>query len=174
MAHGKSTAKSEGKALAAALGKRNPRVWVVVADGAQARILESEAAHAGVTVRLDLSSDARLTGGKLAAGPLPRGQRSASSARYGIEPRQSLKQHEKALFVRRVADLLTGGRSRYDQLILVAPARVVAALREALPAAVDAKIVLTRNSDMTWMSVPDILKRLGPIGAHIQKSRIGD
>lgn len=156
------------------LGKsKNKRIWVIVADGGHARILESETAHAGVSVRLDLSSDARLTGGKLAAGRLPRGQESVGSARHGIEPRVSLKQHEKDLFVARLADYLKGGRSRFDQLVVVAPTRINAALRDALPEAVAAKIVMTRNSDMTWMSVPEILGRLGPLGTQIQKSRAG-
>ena len=152
---------------------KDKRVWVVVADGGQARILESDSAHAGVSVRLDISSDARLTGGKLAAGRLPRAQESANSARHGIEPRVSLKQHEKDLFVTRLADYLKGGRTRFDQLAIVAPAKVAAALKAALPAAIGDRVVLTRNTDMTWMSVPEILKRLGPLGTQIQKTRGG-
>jgi protein required for attachment to host cells len=152
---------------------KDKRVWVIVADGGHARILESHTSHAGVSVRLDVDSDARLTGGKLAAGRLPRGQESANSARHGIEPRVSLKQHEKDLFVARLADYLKGGRSRFDQLVVVAPAKIANALKGALPAAVTDRIVMTRHSDMTWMSVAEVLKRLGPLGTQIQKSREG-
>lgn len=152
---------------------KDKRIWVVVADGGQARVLESDTAHAGVSVRLDISSDARLTGGKLAAGRLPRAQESANAARHGIEPRVSLKQHEKDLFVARLADYLKGGRSRFDQLVIVAPVKIGSALKGALPTAIADRIVMSRNTDMTWMSVPEILKRLGPLGAQIQKTRGG-
>ncbi|WP_374651733.1 host attachment protein [Dongia sp.] len=152
---------------------KDKRVWVIVADGGQARILESDTAHAGVSVRLDINSDARQTGGKLAAGRLPRTQESSGSARHGIEPRVSLKQHEKDLFVARLADYLKGSRSRFDQLVIVAPVKINSALKAALPVALAERVVMSRNSDMTWMSVPEVLKRLGPLGAQIQKARGG-
>ncbi len=158
-------------AAASASNKKNKRIWVVVAVGGQARVLESEASHAGVSVRLDISSDARQTGGKLAADRLPRAQESANSARHGIEPRVSIKQHEKDLFVARLADYLKGGRTRFDELVIVAPARIAKALKEELPAPVAAKIALTKQADMTWMSNAEILKRLGPVGKQIQKQR---
>lgn len=159
--------------MASATRGKSKRTWIVVADGGHARILESETLHTGVAIRFEMHSDARLTGGKLAADRLPRAQESASSARHGIEPRTSLKQHEKDLFVARLADYLKGGRSRFDHLVIVAPARIGKSLIDMLPAPVAAKVALTRNVDMTWMGVPEILKRLGPIGKQLQKSREG-
>lgn len=153
--------------------RKSKRTWVVVADGGQGRILESEATHSGVIVRFEASSGARLTGGKLAADRLPRAQDSAGPTRHGIEPRQSLKQHEKEIFIARLADYLKGGRNNFDQLVLVAPGRMAKALQAALPSSIAAKIIMTRSSDMTWMPVADVLKRLGPIGKEIQRSREG-
>ncbi|WP_374383760.1 host attachment protein [Dongia sp.] len=152
---------------------KDMRTWIVIADGGHARILESDTLHTGVAVRLEMHSDSRLIGGKLAADRLPRAQESANSARHGIEPRLSLKQHEKDLFVARLADYLKGGRSRFDQLVIVAPSRIGKSLVQLLPPPVAAKIALCRNSDMTWMGVAEILTRLGPIGKQLQKSREG-
>src|SRR5688572_17182429 len=84
------------------------RTWIVVADGGHARIMESAHPHSGITVRLDVTSDARLTAGRLAADRLPRTQESGNSARHGIAPRLSLKDHEKRLFAARLADYLRG------------------------------------------------------------------
>lgn len=159
--------------LARVARKKNPRTWIVVADGGQARILESETLHSGVAVRLDISSDARLTGGKLAAGRLPRAQESFGSARHGIQPRQSLKDHEKQLFVARLADYLKGGRGRFDQLVIVAPAPVTRTLLASLPESITAKVALTRKVDMTWMTQAEILERLGRLGAQLKRARLG-
>jgi hypothetical protein len=86
--------------------KKEQRTWIVVADGGRARILESDHRNSGVTVRLDLASDARATAGKLAADRLPRTQESGNMARHGIEPRLALKDHEKRLFAARLAGYL--------------------------------------------------------------------
>jgi len=153
--------------------KKAQRTWIVVADGGHARILESGQAHSGVTVRLDLTSDAHLTGGKLASDRLPRAQESGNSARHAIAPRLSLKDHEKRLFAARLADYLKGGLGNFDQLVLVAPMRFLNLVRETLPDNVSKKISAMRSKDLTWMSDAEVLDHLGPLGGQVRRAREG-
>lgn len=159
--------------MAKATAKKAQRTWIVVADGGHARILESGYPHSGVTVRFDVTSDARQTAGKLAADRLPRTQESGNSARHGIEPRVSLKDHEKQVFAERLAGYLKGGINNFDQLVLVAPMRFLNLVRDTLPDPVSKKIAATRSKDLTWMSDAEVLSHLGPLGGQVQRVREG-
>lgn len=156
-----------------AAAKTAQRTWIVVADGGHARILESGHPHSGVTVRLDVTSAARQTAGKLAADRLPRTQESKNSARHGIEPRVSLKDYEKRVFAARLADYLKGGINSFDQLVLVAPMRFLNLVRETLPDDVSKKISAARSKDLTWMTDAEVLDHLGPLGGHVRRMREG-
>lgn len=153
--------------------KKEQRTWIVVADGGRARILESDHRNSGVTVRLDLASDARATAGKLAADRLPRTQESGNMARHGIEPRLALKDHEKRLFAARLAGYLKGGSSDFDRLVVVAPMRFLNLLRESVPDAVAKKISATRGKDLTWMTDAEVLDHLGQLGGQVRRLRKG-
>lgn len=149
------------------------RTWIVVADGGHARILESGEAHSGVTLRLQAASAVRKTAGKLAADRLPRTQESANAAHHGIEPRLSLKDHEKQLFAARLAGYLKGGLDQFDRLILVAPLRFLNLVRENLPATVARKVAVTRSKDLTWMGDSEVLEYLGSVGRDLRRVREG-
>jgi protein required for attachment to host cells len=158
-------------ATRSAPSKKAQRTWIVVADGSHARILESGEPHSGVIVRLEAASAARKNEGRLAADRLPRTQESGSSARHAIEPRLSLKEHEKRVFAARLAGYLRGGLDQFDRLVLVAPARFLNLVREGLPANVARKIAVTRNKDLTWMPESEILEHLGGLGRELRHAR---
>lgn len=149
------------------------RTWIVVADGGHARILESGHLHSGVTVRLELTSEARQTAGKLAADRLPRTQESGYTARHGIEPRLSLKDHEKRLLATRLSDYLRGGLANFDQLILVAPVRFLNLVRDTMPSSVAKKVSTMRGKDITWMTNAQVLEHLGSVGRKVRRVRQG-
>lgn len=164
---------AKGTAPRRTAASKTQRTWIVVADGAHARILESGQPHSGVTVRLDATSEARKTAGKLASDRLPRAQESSASARHAIEPRLSLKDHEKKVFAARLAGYLKGGLDNFDQLVLVAPTRFLNLVREALPANVAKKIAMTRGKDLTWMTDAEVLEHLGAVGRQVRRPREG-
>ncbi|MEZ5829651.1 MAG: host attachment protein [Dongiaceae bacterium] len=164
---------AKGTAARKPAAKKPQRTWIVVADGGHARILESGQPHSGITVRLDATSAARQTAGKLAAGRLPRTQESGSSARHGIEPRLSLKDHEKLVFAARLAGYLKGGIDSFDQLVLVAPTRFLKLVRDALPGNVARKVTVARGKDLTWMTDAEILEHLGAVGRQVRRPREG-
>ncbi len=154
-----------------AAAKKTQRTWIVVADGGHARILESGKPHSGVTIRLNLASDVRLTAGKLAGDRLPRMQESGNSARHGITPRLSLKDHERRAFAARLSDYLKGGVESFDQLVLVAPTRFLSLVKESLPSTVSRKVVKTHSKDLTWMADVEALEHLGSLGGQIRRAR---
>lgn len=151
--------------------KKAQRTWIVVADGGHARILESGEPHSGVILRLEANSLAPKTAGKLAADRLPRTQESAGSARHAIEPRLSLKDHEKRVFAERLVGYLKGSVGSFDQLVLVAPVRFLNLLRDSLPANVARKVAVTRGKDMTWMADSEVLAHLGAVGRDVRRVR---
>ncbi len=165
-------AKPVTEPLLKAVKARNPRTWIVVADGAHARILESDQPHSGVILALEADSPARQQASRLVSDRLPRGQESATSARHAIVPRMNPKKHETELFLARLATYLKGNTGRFDQLVLVAPSRVIGFLKSALPVAVTRKIGATHAKDLTWMPVAEVLERLGQIGRQVRRTRV--
>jgi len=152
--------------------KKAARTWIVIADGGHARILESGQPHSGVTIRLNLASDVRLTAGKLAADRLPRMQESANSAHHGITPRLSLKDHERRAFAARLSDYLRGGVGSFDRLVLVAPARFLNLVEEGLSDDVSRKVAKTHSKDLTWMADAEVLEHLGSLGGQVRRARV--
>lgn len=152
--------------------RKAQRTWIVVADGGHARILESGQRHSGITIRLDLASDVRLTAGKLAADRLPRTQESANSAHHGITPRISLKDHERRAFAARLSDYLRGGVGNFDQLVLVAPARFLNLVEKGLSDDVSRKVAKTYRKDLTWMADTEMLEHLGSLGGQVRRTRV--
>lgn len=155
----------------ATVHKDGKRTWIVVADGGHARILESGEPHSGVTLRLDLTSEARKTAGKLAADRLPRTQESKGAARHGIEPRIGLKDREREIFAARLSSYLAGGIDNFDRLVLVAPMRFLHRIEACLSAAVAKKVSGMSAKDLTWMSDSEVLDHLGAVGAEIRRRR---
>ncbi len=153
--------------------KKAQRTWIVVADGGHARVMESGHPHSGITICLDVTSDARQAAGKLAADQLPWTQESAKSARHGIAPRLNLKDHKKRLFAARLADYLKGGLGNFDQLVLVAPMRFLSLVRDTLPDSVSNKVSVMRGKDLTWMSDAEVIDHLGPLGQRLRRVREG-
>lgn len=151
--------------------KKAERTWIVVADGGHARILESGHRHSGVTVRLDMTSDVRQTGGKLAADRLPRTQESRNAARHGIEPRLDLKDYERRVFAARLAGYLKGGLSNFDHLVVVAPTRFLNVLKDTMPDVVAKKVSVTRSKDLSWMTDAQVLDHLGALGSQLRRAR---
>lgn len=152
--------------------KDGKRTWIVVADGGHARILESGEPHSGVTVRLDLTSAARLTAGKLAADRLPRTQESKGAARHGIEPRVGLKDRERDIFAARLTSYLAGGVKNFDRVVLVAPMRFLNRIDACLPDNVSKKVAAKFAKDLTWMSDSEVLDHLGAVGTEVRRVRL--
>lgn len=114
---------------------KQPKVWILVADGERARVMTPDAVEGRfVTVQ-------------------PLG--AAEHPHYPPDLRQEPHQLDKAHYATRLAQHLShaADQSRYDQLVLVAPGHVLHAVREALTKPAAARVVGTVPKDYT--KLPD-------------------
>ncbi len=135
-------------------------MWVVVADGARARILAGDPAAGELELVMpELVGRGRAKGAELMA---DRPGRSVDSShvgdRHAMEPPTDPKEVEKQRFVRHLADRLAEAlnEGRFARLVLVAPPRALGELRAVLPEKVRATIVREVDKDLTWVPVHEL------------------
>lgn len=137
--------------------------WIVVADGAKARIF-SRLAPAGA---LDLihdrvSAEARHPTQELGAERPGRTFDSATPNRHALEPRGDFQEQAKEAFLKGLAKELGPAalEGLFHELILVAAPRALHVLRDTLPAAARARLVGTLDKDLTGLAVADLPRYL--------------
>jgi len=132
------------------------RTQFVIADGARARwVLHSDETHDFVTVR-ELKSDA----GPPAAGPAGVVFENSSGRGSGVRELQDASQRRREHFAVEVAAALDqeAAKDGFQRLALVAPSRMLNAIRERLSGPARAKLAACLAKDLT--KVPD--HELGP------------
>lgn len=132
--------------------KRHPSTWVLIADGARARVvayhgpgnpLTEVAAHdyAGDhSATHDILSD---SGG--------RSQQSVGPGRSKIEPHSDPHRMLKSRFADELAAMLEREIATYDRLVIVAAPITLGDLRQAISAHVKAKVIGEIAEDLTKM-----------------------
>ncbi|BCX17967.1 MAG: host attachment protein [Geminicoccaceae bacterium] len=138
----------------------NRTMWVVVADGARARIFQGDPKVGGLELVMpELVGRAREKGTELLA---DRPGRSVDSShvgnRHAMEPSTDPKEVEKERFARELASTLeaAANEGRFARLMLVAPPKMLGELREVLAEKVKEKIVKEVDKDLTWVSVHEL------------------
>jgi protein required for attachment to host cells len=141
------------------------RSWIVIADGAQARILENHGPGKGLlplpaeAMRKTLRPSREINTDRPGRGHDRIGRRHAMDA--PSDPHREEK--------RRFADLLAEHINEaalnhsYDRLILVAPAKTLGDLRQALSKEAAAKIDGELAKDLTKVSDNDLPRHLGEV-----------
>jgi protein required for attachment to host cells len=132
------------------------RSWIVIADGGQARILENhgpgkglvplpaEAMHQTLHPSRDINSDRP-----------GRSHDRFGPGRHAMEPPSDPHREEKRRFADQLAEHINEAalKHSYDRLILVAPAKTLGDLRQALSKEATAKIDGELSKDLT--KIPD-------------------
>jgi protein required for attachment to host cells len=134
---------------------RQLNLLIAIADGEHARFvrpaadnaLHSEAALDSITAHkrsADLGSD--RPGASF---------HSDSSAHHALAPRHDLHRLEEEKFARQIAEQLNAAAASgvFDELALVAPSHVLAAIRDALDTATRARVIGTLAKDL--VKTPD-------------------
>jgi protein required for attachment to host cells len=134
---------------------KKAKLWYAIADGGRARFVERDASGAFRTVVSFESARAHTQTRNIGADRPGRVHDRVGPGRHAVEPRSDFKQEAKEDFVELVADELAGERERgaFDQLILVAPARVLTELKRKLAKPVADLVVRDLQKDLT--NVPD-------------------
>ncbi len=131
------------------------RTWIVIADGAHARIFLNEGPGRGLTLALPKSPDVPLPPARELGTDRPgRVFESADSSRHALEPRADWHRLEKQQFAREVAHVVdrAAGDNAFDRLVLIAPPKTLGDLRAALCPASRGAIHGELAKDLTHVS----------------------
>ena len=135
------------------------RTWIVVADGARARILLNEGPGKGLILALPEALSAphpptRETGAERPG----RVFESADSSRHAMEPRVDWHRFEKRHFARGIARIIDRAAidKAFDRLVLIAPPKTLGDLRAALGQASRDAIHTDVAKDLTKVPVQEL------------------
>ena len=139
--------------------------WVVVADGARARLFVNEGPGKGIAALPDgdMAGNTALARDINADKPGRTFDRTGEG-RHAKEPQSDPHRNAKRDFAHAVAARLDDAHKRnaFDRLVLVAPPQALGDLRACLDNGVRAKVSAELNKDLTHLKDHELA---GPIGA---------
>lgn len=151
------------------------KLWIVVADGASARIMRPRLRGEGFVILHRMNGQrARRHSAELGDRPPGRSYESASVLRHAVEPRSDLQQKEKDRFVRRLADRLNRAAKEktFGALSLVAPAGVSRQLQEQFESTCRSRLKEVREKDLVWVPDSELFRHLGDLKGLPRKKRL--
>ena len=138
---------------------RRETTWVVVADGARARILEALGVGAGLRqIENGTMAGSRDLASEIGSDREGRSFDSLGGQRHAMQPHSDPREIEARRFVASIAaDLLQARRDdRYQRLVIVAPPKAMGELRGLLPAAVAEVVAAELTEDLTRMPLKEL------------------
>lgn len=132
--------------------------WILIADGAKARLLErlgSKPALTPASHKCFIEAESREPSRDLGADRPGRVHESADVMRHAMEPRVDWHRYAKEQFAKSVAESLEKAalKKKYDALVLVAPPQALGDLRASLGQHATALLAGEVAKDLT--NVPD-------------------
>ena len=142
------------------------RTWIVIADGARARIALHEKAGAGITqidgldFRVPHPADTDIVADRPG-----RTFDSHGPGRHAMEPPTDPHRKNKADFARMIADFLAEKlqEDAYDRLVIIAPATTLGDLRTALDDKVATRVLAELPKDLTQVRNDQLADHLGDV-----------
>ncbi len=137
--------------------------WVLVADGARARIFESHG-HAGtLTPAFDFeSASSQAPSRAIASDKAGRTFAGSGQGHHAKQPTTDPHEYEKVRFLRNMTRRLEGGykSGAFKRLVLVAPPKALGKLRSALSGPVRNSVTAEVNKDLTHLPVHELVVQL--------------
>ncbi|WP_299392954.1 host attachment protein [Pelagibius sp.] len=139
------------------------RSWIVVADGARARILENDGPGKGL---FPLPEEERHHSHRptreINADRPGRTHDRLGPGRHAMEPPSDAHRQEKQRFAAKLAERLNAAAAArsYDRLVLVAPAKTLGDLRRALSKETAAKVHAELAKDLTPLADAELPEHL--------------
>ncbi|MDZ3838360.1 MAG: host attachment protein [Rhodospirillales bacterium] len=137
--------------------------WVLVADGARARLLTRTTKTEPFVPALDHEFiGSNIPSREIDADRPGRSFDSAGDGRHAMEPPIDPKRKRKADFAKELAALLDveAKRGSFDQLVVVAPPQALGDLRAEFTEAVRGRVVEEINKDLVEATVEELTARL--------------
>ncbi|MBF0333207.1 MAG: host attachment protein [Alphaproteobacteria bacterium] len=132
-----------------------PTTWILVADGARARIWTSERPrHLETTFSHDFASPVRNHAREAGSDRPGRTFDSAGQGRHAMEPPTDWKDNEKREFARALAERLREGvlSGACDRLVIVAPPQFLGLLRAQIDKETARRVEVEIGKDLTHLS----------------------
>ncbi len=137
--------------------------WILLADGARARLLVNRGFGTGLESALgkEFIADNRRSG-DLSSDRPGRAFDSGGQGRHAIEDSTDPHRHEQQKFAQSLADLLEEqcNKKSYDQLIVIAAPKILGDLRSKFSKAVSNSISDELNKDLTKTALHELPKHL--------------
>lgn len=142
--------------------------WVLVCDGARARIFENTGPGTGLeTVTTAEHPAARASTRELGTDRPGRSFESAPSVnmRHGMAPKADWHELEKEKFAREIASILDDAAkaNRFDRVILVAPPATLGELRKLLGKTAAERVAGDIDKDLTGHPVAEIASQVSDL-----------
>lgn len=142
------------------------RNWIVIADGARARILENDGPGKGLTLLpAEERHHAHKPSREIDADRPGRTHDRQGPGRHAMEPPSDAHRIEKRRFAEELAARLdtAGQTGSYDRLVLVAPAKTLGDLRSALGKESLARVHAELSKDLTHVAEQDLAEHLSTV-----------
>lgn len=140
--------------------------WILVADGARARILRNEGPGRGVEREIVQEFGQDVPPGREIMADRPgRSFDSAGQGRHAMERPTDPREVEETRFLRELLAYLEKANNEraFDRLVLVAPPAALGTLRANISKPLAEKVTGELNKDLTQVPVHDIAGHLGSI-----------
>jgi protein required for attachment to host cells len=140
--------------------------WILVADGARARVLKNEGPGKGLQPALNQDFiGENLSSAELVSDRPGRTFDGSGDGRHAKVPHSDPHRNAKRVFAREMARFLEreSAKHSFDRLVLVAPPQALGDLRAALSGSAKAKVSGEMNKDLTTLSVTEIAAHLGAV-----------
>lgn len=142
------------------------KTWILIADGARARIVEHDGPGTGLKPALSFEYAASHAPTRdFGSDKKGRGMGRDGSSHHTKEAKIDWHTFEKHLFAVKLAEELGKAQSdgAFDGLVLVAPPQALGELRAALGANVKQQVTAELNKDLTHVSIHDLGDHLGDV-----------
>ena len=142
---------------------KNNKTWILVADGARARIVESQKSGKKLEPALDHEFAAvHAPTRDLGTDKPGRSRGHGGGTNHVIDPKVNWHDFEKHLFAGSMADVLekADNSHRFDALVLVAPPKTLGELRKKLNPNVRDKVTAEIGKDLTHLSLHELGEHL--------------
>lgn len=142
------------------------KTWILVADGARARIFLNDGPGRGVKPGPKKEfHGVNLPDRDIVSDRPGRAFDSAGQGRHAMAPRSDPREHEQRRMHHELAAYLDkeAGKGSFDRLVIVAPPKALGNLRSELSGAVRAKVSGELNKDLTHVAIHDLAKHLGSV-----------
>jgi protein required for attachment to host cells len=141
-----------------------PTTWILIADGARARVLEQQKDYAALEPAFEGEEFTGTTAQsrQIASDRPGRSFDSGGEGRHAMEPPTDPQRHAKFEFARELAEHLekAANERRFERLVLVAAPQALGDLRDLLPKAVRARVIAEIDKDLTKVPRQELGKHL--------------